>query len=72
MWQSRSTCDIEEFCEAMANTRREKDLHIRIKEMHTHMTETEMKEEEEELKQREEALKTKGKFEDTGEIIEEA
>jgi hypothetical protein len=27
---------MEVFCEASANKRRERDLHIRIKEMHTH------------------------------------
>jgi hypothetical protein len=47
---------IEEFCEARANKRRERDIKVRIKEMHTHMRETELMEEEE-LKQCEEAIK---------------
>jgi hypothetical protein len=41
---------IEEFCEARANKRRERDIKVRIKEMHTHMRETELMKEEEELK----------------------
>jgi hypothetical protein len=47
---------IEEFCEARANKRRERDIKVRIKEMHIHMRETELMEEEE-LKQCEEAIK---------------
>jgi hypothetical protein len=47
---------IEEFCEARANKRRERDIKVRIKEMHTHMRETELMEEEE-LRQCEEAIK---------------
>jgi cation transport ATPase len=52
---------MEEICQARANKRCERELHIYIKEMHTHMREIELKEEEEEeeeeLKQREEAPK---------------
>jgi translation initiation factor 1 (eIF-1/SUI1) len=48
---------MEEFHQARANKRRERDIHICIKEMHTHMRETKLKVEEEEFKQLEEALK---------------
>jgi hypothetical protein len=34
---------IEEFCQAMANKRHERDLHIHIKEMHNHIRENELK-----------------------------
>jgi hypothetical protein len=51
---------IEEFCEARANKRRERDIKVRIKEMHTHMRETELMEEEE-VKQCEEVIKNGGK-----------
>jgi hypothetical protein len=47
---------MEEFRQAWANKRHERDLQIHIKEMHTHMRETKLKIEEE-FKQREEHLK---------------
>jgi hypothetical protein len=40
---------MEEFREARANKRRERDIYVCIKEMHIHMRETELNEEEEEL-----------------------
>jgi hypothetical protein len=47
---------MEEFHQARAKKRCERNLHVRIKEIHTHMRETEVKEEEE-LKQHKESLK---------------
>jgi hypothetical protein len=48
---------MKSFHEAMANKRRERELHVCWKEMHTHMRKTELKEEEEELKQHDKTLK---------------
>jgi hypothetical protein len=62
---------MEAFCEARANKRRERDIHVRIKEIHTHMRETKMKKEEEELKQHEKSSqKAGGTIEDTRGTIE--
>jgi hypothetical protein len=62
---------MEAFCEARANKRRERDIHVCIKEIHTHMRETKMKKEEEELKQHEKSSqKAGGTIEDTRGTIE--